>query len=885
LKKNYEYDKENLLSLEKKLTQVNFLKTPYEVNAFHFIVNYYNSKRDLTNSGFMNILQDSNLQYLNTYCYLISRSIFFILRDESYKEEYMQEGFWILFKLIQYETESVQKEVTKLIEEQIDLVDLKDLNFLILENIISIIFTSCNPTLSTFNEDYFLAMNIVKLLKYLCEDHNKEFQRIFFKEINLLIYEKKARILNSENKKSTSARNHDISIDTNRRSENINGSNKEIKQVFIDDQQTNRSQNSEIINIENNDSFLKQNKRENNNKNRSLLKNKIQLNHNNSNNLENFNNNIVQHIDILNNLMNNNIIHKSNEILSTFEFMLEIVNKIILIAQWNNVEFGTEHSHVSYYYDIFSVVIEFLIEMIQGTEASNLKSLINKKKIQGEGDEFKITIFLQNIKIILLRDETDSEIVYKVRKDLMDFICAFLEEKSSPPKLIKIISTIYNPFLIFTSLINTMKKLYLKLDREKKKENKAKELSYKNIKFDIHMCQFFEKKFFVGKPLIETSEFELANRMYQYLKILATEYLNSEAIEIVNFINLTNEELRRYEYEQKNNEINNKSDVKYTINKNENGNKNQTNFEEEVYYISHREKYETVKFFEKITRTVMVQNDEELVRVVFTINPLIPNLSNNTKSDFLENVSRETRYIKLFSLMEYCDYFYDELIYNSKFSESNLLMKVFKNVNYYTLEFVTFIINFFQNVFMLNALGPDEQSKGDETFSLYLEILAYFNLIFCSFVFLVWCYTRFNLYWIIDSKKLALKLNMPLEKLSFFHKVKIFRNVIFLRGEITAFIWHIIFCSVAISDRDLHFLFSLEILMMVNLSSVLKNIVKSITLRYKQLLVTFFLFLISNYQFGVFAFYYFSEDFITNFKIPVSLLYFIKYIFKKFFVF
>ncbi len=182
-------------------------------------------------------------------------------------------------------------------------------------------------------------------------------------------------------------------------------------------------------------------------------------------------------------------------------------------------------------------------------------------------------------------------------------------------------------------------------------------------------------------------------------------------------------------------------------------------------------------------------------------------------------------------------------------------------IQYYNLELFTFLITLIINILMLASLETGEEIVGDPSVTIIIEILAMINLCFCIFISLIWFYSRFPLYWIIDSKKQALKLNKEVENLNIMNKIQVFRNVIFLRNEVLAFIWHIIFCAAAYSNRNNHFLFSLEILIIVNLSSILKNIVKSLTLRYKQLIVTIFLFIVSNYQSGLFGFYFFSEDF------------------------
>lgn len=219
--------------------------------------------------------------------------------------------------------------------------------------------------------------------------------------------------------------------------------------------------------------------------------------------------------------------------------------------------------------------------------------------------------------------------------------------------------------------------------------------------------------------------------------------------------------------------------------------------------------------------------------------------------------------------MENSDYFFDEIIYNSKILGKNFLLRILNKINYQFLELMAFVISILTNILMVVTLDEEfENKKGDENLSFLIYILAVCNLIFCSFVSFAWFYSKFPLYLKIDSKKLALKLNIgKIEDFRLWHKISIWFNSIVLRNEVLAFLWHIIFSVIGITDYQLNFLFTVEILIIINLSSMLQNIIKSITLRINQLSVTFLLFLIFNYFFGVLAFTFFASDFYTNFKI------------------
>ena len=63
------------------------------------------------------------------------------------------------------------------------VVNLKYLLNIFVENLLSAIFRNCNPSSISENEDYKIAYMIIKIFKYMCEEHNLNFQNIFFNEI------------------------------------------------------------------------------------------------------------------------------------------------------------------------------------------------------------------------------------------------------------------------------------------------------------------------------------------------------------------------------------------------------------------------------------------------------------------------------------------------------------------------------------------------------------------------------------------------------------------------------------------------------------------------------------------------------------------------------
>ena len=140
------------------------------------------------------------------------------------------------------------------------VVNLSYLLDVFTQNILSVIFASCNPTATSSNSDYIITYMIVKIFKYLCENHNIKFQTIFFTQTKIYV------------------------------------------------------NNEQYINM--------------------------------------------------------------------FDYMMCILNKIIILSKWEYVNNETDESSISYFYEIFFAIIEFSIEMIQGTTKSNLLkiSIYNNEK-------------------------------------------------------------------------------------------------------------------------------------------------------------------------------------------------------------------------------------------------------------------------------------------------------------------------------------------------------------------------------------------------------------------------------------------------------------------------------------------------------------------------
>ena len=59
-----------------------------------------------------------------------------------------------------------------------------------------------------------------------------------------------------------------------------------------------------------------------------------------------------------------------------------------------------------------------------------------------------LKIFLNNIKTIMFDNTSEKEIIFSVRKNLMDFLLSFMEETNCPRKINNLIMSFYHPNII-----------------------------------------------------------------------------------------------------------------------------------------------------------------------------------------------------------------------------------------------------------------------------------------------------------------------------------------------------------------------------------------------------------------------------------------------------
>ena len=803
------FKKKNGISLEevienkkREYNEIHFDNDFLKDKLINLIIKYEKDKTNFLESALSQNLSEKNVIYDATYREIMLRPIFYLVNNESLYHKYRRQNLYHIFRLLQCDTNNTQRDILEIIKQdqnklkkkfenlssnnlnnindngaiknnnkndlkekdkdlisnysnmngngkntideeslidkknggnnmnEIDISDIKleevkqvvDLKYLLnifIENLLSAIFRNCNPSAIFENEDYKIAFMIIKIFKYMCEEHNLNFQNIFFNEIKITTRHTK---------------------------------------------------------------------------------------------------------------------------LNVFDLMMCTLQKILIFAKWEQVDYDSDEKNISYYYDLFFCMIEFAIEMIQGTSESNIEKIIDIEGHKNENSFFYQ--FLIQARPVLFNNNNDSEIVYDVRINLLNFLQGFLEEKSTQKKIIILIENVYNPMSIFEVAITILKKLYIKsINGDIKKVS--------SIEFDKEKCKLFINKYFQDNDFSKNKEFELANSMYQYVKSLAN-FNNKDAVNIIECTKIFDEKkilnLRG-------------------ITDNKGGNNDTEEGENILIDPRYFEIYFSVKFFEAITKGVWVQGEDPKIPpqyVLFTLNPTVLYLSQSSKNNFIQVVPRDSRSSKLFSLLEYSNYFFIEINLNKIKLSNNKILRFLNKINYdiadYLLFFITLIINL---IIFAMAESKDDETDYQRIYKITLPMGIVQTAVSLLFI-IIWSISKFSLYFTIEKEKyyISHRINKE-EKLSIpqYMDIIIFKTIL-SRRETVNFLWNLVFSIIGISSSRYLFIYSLQILIIVNIISTLRSITKAIVMRYKQLLSFVMFLVIEIYIFSTIAFSLLSKDFI-----------------------
>lgn len=784
----------------------------YEEKVLALITHYQVIKLDAENNSIIVNMSEQNIQFSKSNRILLLRSILVMMTLKTVSEEYLYSSLWDILKFLQIETSENQEEIQNLLSSHNNDLNLSFFSNLFVINLLNLVFNSNNIDEIQDSKSYFYSCNIIKIMKFLCEEHNVNFQRIFFRELNFV-----------------------------------------YTHNYTDDQGNELSEN---VNI------------------------------------------------------------------SLFNFILCLLAKILLLSNWLNTSIDIKES--DYYYNLYTILIEFCIEMIQGTSSINLKTIIANEY---NPDCNMLFDYLTQAKPLISRINS-NELISKAGLDTLNLIMSFLEEKNSPNIISTNIFKVISPIEVMTILISKMKSIYKK-NNGIETNRQSNEKSDDEVFFDENLTKYFNNLYKEDMDFYNNNiSFKICNRMYQFIKIAEVNFNNDDAIKLIKTI--------------KNNNFNKMSNsLKNKIIESKNSNLAVEQFDEEIYFC--------VSFFEEITNTIDIFVDDKNVSVIFTQDPHINYLSSTSFQTFLDNTSRENRFIKLYSLMEYAEFIFVEVQYNFQRIKKNKFMKYLNNLNYYYIEiicaFFTLLINlilvinlkyfplddyynlnfiptnndltWFRNNSNITSTNITENSTlinttSNRTFrfleegatktistssivlnSVYdnefrdpknivlaydentndilvfiISIIAIISIAINLFGLVSWLFIKLKLYYFIETKKYKLKLEKEKNRidnssLSTYEKIKllIFDSIL-MKNEINAFIINIIFSTIAIFTKSHYYMFGFQMITILNLHSATINILKAIFYYIFELSNVFFLLQLVIYLHGFVAFFILNENFL-----------------------
>jgi hypothetical protein len=681
-----------------------------------------------------------------------------------------------------------------------------------------------------------------------------------------------------------------------------------------------------------------------------------------------------------NNYYDANVSRNFSDKINFFDLLLLALNHILMWSNWGRSDLKSEDYNIDYFYDLFSAIIELLIEIIQGNTVENLSYIRVNTKLheeqlitesqQGKSEsnhpdasQFNKTplqVFVENInKSLLFHDGNNNPTLYAVRTQLMNFLLTILEEKNCPQDLKNYVIESLSVNKVLSSINNTMKIFFLHTTKEDKNwnsyksrfikksgpgvgdrdnrssrsdfrtqtkphgdlvsnlsmrsgaNNKQNSKDYKKLKFDDVLYNYFYNQYFYAKEgFPESSEFEFANTLYRYIKLISIPpYEFDEARNLIQKIHEIKESVIIHEMSNilNNNEgacsqgqnisTSHKSHIAHKF--------DLTAQKEKSFELNFLEHYFIIKFFEKITQTVEVYTKEaQNSTVIFTVMPNIHFLSEDTKKEFLKTVNRENQFTKLYDLIRNVDYFKKEIEYNSTYSNS-LIYTTLKNLNYNLIQILVFIFALIINIYMFVNLKGDQRkiygytdgtippaltnqyhkfdNKTEDPYLLWeresihnmtlvsidqhADVYHSMTLVLIAInLFFILCYLIFKvpLYYEIEVIKYTEHHKVKREELTKWQKFKlVISDAIIGRDHINTLLFITLSGTLAVimEKGELEMFYSFMLMSIVNINPTLKNISIAVKLKYKELLSTLMLTFILIYSYSSIGFYWFRTRF------------------------
>ena len=575
--------------------------------------------------------------------------------------------------------------------------------------------------------------------------------------------------------------------------------------------------------------------------------------------------------------------NESEDSMSFFNFLINCLHKILVITKKTH-----QKDHISSLYDIFFIITEFLVEVLQG----NKKEILAKGRfntIKNNMSLFTFKSFISIVSDILFDDSLIDGHAFKTRLLLISFFIAILEEKNNE-EIQKSIVKFFTLNKVIASIIFTMKNYFYEHTKddinykEYYSNFNEKQITQREFIFDYTIFEFFKYHYYHSNVSKESKEFELANNYYKYIKELSEKGRSPEAEELIKQVELLSEVEAKKKFSLFNKKVSKPTEISPI---------NLINEKEKSISISYIENYYVIKFFESITKVVEIRLPSEgrNTSVIFTIPSEVVYLTERTKEEFIANVDRKNENTKKFELVRGILFFQLEIEY-FKNTKVSWLSKFILSIDFNYVQIIVYIIATIFLIFMLfTSEGyiqtepvEDDSSSARRLLRLLFEIPSKITdalndsrnewgfiydmiiYIFCGIngIFILsWIIIKMPLYYALDKYKYMEENKIENEK-----DLSIGRRIIIIifdsiigRDYINSLLYMFVISLIGSLMFEGEIIYAFLLLAILNLNTTLKSIIASIKVRGPELGASFLLLIFLVYFYSNIGFFYLNDNF------------------------
>ena len=917
-KNNYgDLNKKKIREEEKILNEKKNYKSEMQKRLLKLIIIYKHNKLacyNENNSSFFSVLSEISLEYEESYRSLLLNVLIEYGKDMNLKNEFMDNSYYLLFKLLCLQTVETQTEIMNILggadSEECGFLD--EYSQILFYRIILLFLDYFNPPDKLIQSNYFVSCNLLNIFKFLCVKHNYFFQ---FHIVKYLSY------TYSENAYSFFKFNI----------EKFSKPSKEKKEC----EETNSNKKNKIMmyNIKFYDFLL-------------FLLTKIIL----ISNWDNYNDNNQPNqflYDLFSSILDllTEIIQGSKpELLSILfdnvdEKLFELIGYGIDIEKFkknesfeNFIKFIAnilfQENNTKLIHEIKKNLIYFITSILEEKNDNEImkkciKKYLNINNIYRNISKIMKSYYLINIEPKKLEKENKLEYliphrfsVFKNPKEInkrrstvatfkprMKSKSIFIDKKMKPINInnnetsssnVKLINTIIdvnmdlkkNLFISNLKKKNKNNKKIISIDDNILKETKttyepinkndsmAMELKLSKLIFGKNLYTFFKKQFYEEPKFIETLEFKLCNSFYRFIKIIKMKKKIKKKGKNDKKNKLKDLNLEAILFKDEEVVIKNKFSKKMNI-------KDSENYEKDAF-----EKFYISKFFEEITKILEIRTYDKINKtIIYTQLPEMKYLSKGTKIELIKNVNRDNETSKKYDLMRYVEYFFKEIKYNNKYNNKWDIW--LSKTNYYILERLSYAFALMYNFFLLFTIKGDTQITTNDTlkeriqnkikieniinnsikeWNIIYDVINWVYLVLNGVFIVIWMRYKLPLYYRLDKVKYKdLFKKDKNKKLNIFEKIYVIINMCILgRNYISMLIYEFIVCIICIIIKNSEIFYGFFLLPIFYINKTLKSLVISIQLNFKQFCVTFSFTFMLIYIFTNIYYYFFNSDFVAE---------------------